>query len=397
MNKLLRLLAIKSLNVIQLTLLAASYAVTRYLPRKSYSWVVGPDEVAGVLRGISQALPDNYSVNLSLPGLRPHQYSYSINSGPLVLARRLIIGPILLGSLMNQSDQFFYIWNRGFLFNRSREFWFLKRKNKRIALMFCGDDIRSPQLHSDFCQSLGRDSFVNYDFYLNPPGGIKEYERLQKMTASDAEKFADIVFNAPNCQTSYLSSDSSKIIMAHGFIAISVDDFCYDDSKFDDAKIKVVHAPSSMAVKGTSYVRDAIAQLSSERNDFDYIELQGVPHDEVIKTLHGAHVCLNQFLSFGTGVLGIEAMASRCATLMSADPELEPSIPRSPQGENPWVITNTSQIYENLKMLLDNRKMLKNISDNGFNYALQHYETTKANQRLRDSLTSHGFAVAKSE
>ena len=391
MNRRLRNATIRLIKFAQFVLLITSFQLFRLFNLKKITWVVGPDELAGVLQGVATALPDSYSVNLSTSSLRHESYDFTLGSGPLHEFRRLLFGPLLLGYLANKTDQFYYIWNRGFLFDRTREFRFLKEHDIRLAIMFCGDDIRSPVLHSSFCKELGRDSFVNYDFYVNPPGGKAVYEERQRATALDADSFADVIFNAPVCQTSYLPSNSSKLVAAHGFIAIADRDFCYDSTKLNDQVLKVVHAPSSMAVKGTAFVREAINRLSLERDDFVYYELNGVPHPEVLKVLQASHVCLNQFLSFGTGVLGIEALASRCATLMSADPKLEPSIPTPHLGQIPWLITGPQDIYENLRLILDDRELLKQLANSGFDYALEHYSLANARDRLRDSLTVHGF------
>jgi glycosyltransferase involved in cell wall biosynthesis len=243
------------------------------------------------------------------------------------------------------------------------------------------------------CNDLGRDTFVNYGFYLDPPGGAEEYEKLQLATAREAEMYGDVIFNAPVCQSSYLTDDSDKLVYSHGFISIDDDQFCYNIAKFDDEIITIVHAPTSMAIKGTPFVREAINRLRQERSDFVYLELQNTSHHEVIEKLHSAHICLNQFFSFGTGVLGVEAMASRCATLMSADPNIEPSIPLPDSGATPWMITQSQDIYDNVKLLLNDRLKLKKIADEGFEYALENYSLTSSSKRLRDSLIRHGFEI----
>ena len=385
---------LSAVEILQVIILWTSYLVFRAFPSNKKKWVVGTDEVAGVLESVARVLPNSYSVNLSAPGLRHGTYSLTISgNGRTRILKRIFLGPVILGFLANQTGQFFYIGSIGFLFNRSNEFRFLKRHNKKIAVMFCGDDIRSPKLHRELCEKLNRKTFVNQGFYICPPGGPEKYEQLKKEIAMETEKFADLIFNAPLCQSSYLSQNSKKVKYAHGFAAICDERFLYDTSKFKDAVIKVVHAPSSEAVKGTTYVRDAIKRLSSERTDFVYIELQNTEHNEVLKTLQQAHICLNQFLSFGTGILGIESLASHCATLMSADPNMEPSIPSPKGGAIPWLVTQVDDIYSNLKLLLDNRDLLIDYAEAGFMYARDNYSDVASKHRLTCSLAEYGFDV----
>ena len=393
-EKLLNFIILKVLDIIQTIVLRTSYFLFSFFRDDDIGWVVGTDEVAGVLESIADSLPKSRSVNLSVPNLRQSNFAISISGfGRLHMLKRMLLGPIILGRLANHSNQFFYIWSRGFLVNRSSEFRFLKQRNKMIALMFCGDDIRSPKLHRELCERMNRRTFVNQGFYLNPPGGSEKYEAEKKLIAGDAETFADVIFNAPICQSSYLSRHSTKVVDAHGYISIRAEDFCWSDEKFEAQILRIVHAPSSEAVKGTAYVRAAITELLNERNDFVYIELQNKKHQDVIKILHESHICLNQFLSFGTGVLGVEAMASRCATLMSADHRLEPSIPKPAMGISPWLVTGVDDIYNNVKNLLDNRNILEEFADNGFNYAVANYSRDAARRTLLQNLVEHGFDV----
>lgn len=375
-------------------LLGISYFLFQLAPRNKKQWVVGTDEIAGVLESLSRALPDSYSVNLSAPGLRKGQYSLTISGRDRVrIFKRIFFGPVILGYLANQTDQFFYIWSRGFLVNRSSELRFLKRHGKKIAVMFCGDDIRSPKLHRELCQKLNRKTFTTQGFYLDPPGGVDGYEGLKREIAREAETYADVIFNAPLCQSSYLSQESLKVVSAHGFISIEPENFCPSHKKFDETVLKIIHAPSSEAVKGTAEVRKAINRLSSERDDFIYIELTNSKHEYVIQTLKSAHISLNQFLSFGTGVFGIESMAARCVTLMSANPDLEPSIPMWNYDGAPWVVTSIDEIYENLKVLLDDRDLLKTYSERGFAYAMHNYSHKAAKERLLVNLDRFGFTT----
>ena len=390
----MKFLLLKVIGVFQALVLRASFFLYQFVPADEIQWVVGTDEVAGVLESVSDSLPNSKSINLSVPDLRQSKYAITISGiGKVHMLKRTLLGPIILGRLANQSNQFFYIWSRGFLFNRSSEFKFLKKRGKKIALMFCGDDIRSPKLHRELCERMNRRTFVNQGIYLDPIGGQEKYEAEKKKIAEEAERFADIIFNAPVCQSSYLSTHSPKVVDAHAHISIRDEDFCRSDKKFGAQILRIVHAPSSEAVKGTIFVRAAINKLSRERDDFEYVEIQNMKHQDVIKNLHESHICLNWFLSFGMGVLGVEGMAARCATLMSADPLLEPSIPKPARHTVPWLVTGADEIYDNLKSLLDNRNLLVSYAEDGFKYAEANYSRTAARNRLTQNLAQYGFDV----
>ena len=54
---------------------------------------------------------------------------------------------------MNVSKVFFYVWDEGFLIERSRTKVFKTKKKK--LLFFCGDDIRSPKLSLEYSNKEG--------------------------------------------------------------------------------------------------------------------------------------------------------------------------------------------------------------------------------------------------
>ena len=60
---------------------------------------------------------------------------------------------------MNVSKVFFYVWDEGFLIERSRELKYLKQKKKKIIILFCGDDIRSPKLSLEYSNKRGLENF----------------------------------------------------------------------------------------------------------------------------------------------------------------------------------------------------------------------------------------------
>ena len=108
--------------------------------------------------------------------------------------------------------------------------------------------------------------------------------------------------------------------------------------KFDEiVRPVLVHAPSSPIIKGTQLVRAAVALLREEGFDFEYVELTGVPHEEVASQLQRAHIVLNQFFAYVPGMFGIEAMAAGAVVLQSADESLESDLPAGSNAA--WVVT----------------------------------------------------------
>lgn len=336
-------------------------------------WVVGVVEIANCLNHIAAALPKSYTVNLAHNKFyKINAYNFSLSDLPpkLVLYISFFVGPILLGYLANKSNQFFYIWNSGFLINgfdgREYEFRFLKNKQKKIVNFFCGSDIRSPRLSYEHGMSIGYETMIS-NLELVRPGFInEEREKFFEMIANVTDTYADYIFNAPVDQISYLKRE---VLPFRYFYPDHL--FIKNDKKFDDLSvIKIFHAPSSPNIKGTQLVRAAIKALKMQGYKFEYIEILNAGNEVILETLKHVHIVVNELYAFVPGVFGVEAMASHCALLTSADASIETSLP--PGSENAWFLTRYWDVTEKIKYLLDHPEEIKKYADNGYQWSYDH-------------------------
>jgi hypothetical protein len=202
-------------------------------------------------------------------------------------------------------------------------------------------------------------------------------EVFRMKLAASADDYADHIFNAPVDQISYLRRE------VHPFIYFYPDSgFKRNDDKFAEiVRVKVVHGPSSPLIKGTPLVRAAIKKLQMEGYDFEYKELIGVSNLVMLEALVDAHVVLNEFYAFVPGLFGVEAMASHCALMTSADDRIETVLPCG--ANDAWMVTEYWNIYDNLKQLLNNHALIKQYADAGFKWASDHCSYQKSADRLK--------------
>ena len=163
-----------------------------------------------------------------------------------------------------------------------------------------------------------------------------------------------------------------------------------NDSKWRNVKkIKIFHGPSSPIIKGTPLVRAAIKKLRLEGYNFDYDELSGVPHEEILEKLTTSHIVLNQFYAQVPGVFGVEAMANGCLLLTSADPNVEPSLPIG--AEKAWVVTGYWNIYDRLKAVLDMPlEDLQRQAEAGYEWTFSNYSATESARHFK-SIINHEY------
>ena len=310
------------LNYIQISILICSFYICKIF-RKFFSqvdYIFGTTEIANNLENLSSTFENSKVVCFYRNRFYSHNnYDYEIYFNNIYL-RILIIfiyGPLLLGFLMNKSENFFYIWNKGFLFNRKFEFSFLKNKNKKLILFYCGSEIRSPVLSMNYTNSRGIDNHLNYvDENIN-----RIQDKKVEIEASLADQYADLIFNAKLDQISYIK----KKVYASPY-SYPKSKFNSNTEKFNFEKpILIVHAPSSPIFKGTQLVRAAIKKLELQGYNFEYIELINKPNEEVVTILSRSHIVLNQFYGHGNGIglLGVEAMANMNCLMMSINDDYD--------------------------------------------------------------------------
>ena len=209
---------------------------------------------------------------------------------------------------------------------------------------------------------------------------------LGRPAPRSSETYSDIIFNARVDQLSYLTVDTEPFRYFY-----PDEQFLKSTTKFEDPeKLIIVHAPSSPLLKGTDYVRAAIAQLQIERDDFEYREFVGVDNEFVLAALNDAHIALNEFYSLLPGVFGIEALARRCVLVTSADEFLEPDLPAG--TNDAWVVTRVDTILDNVRALLDNRAGLEAQANAGWQWAWDNASISSSSVHFAKILQERGLA-----
>lgn len=368
----------------QKVLLVGSYQFHRLFGTgRPIDWVVGPDELASMVYQIRQALSRGFSVCFTRDGPYDLEYDYRYRQADSIRRRawrKLILGPLLLGRLMNQARGFLYVGATGFLLDsldfRAFEFRFLTSKGLKLGIYWCGSEIRSTKKMHELEQEMGLPNISTYIGYLTPYFETDVHERVQQGRAGTADAFAHVMFDFPTDQRSYVTHHREPF-----FYLMPEDRFIDASTKFDDlSRIVVTHASTSPVIKGTPLVRAAVAKLREEGYEFEYVELMGVSNTTLLGELARSHIALNQFYGFTTTVFGIEAMAAGCAVLASSDRDIETNLP--PHANEALLVTKHWQVYDHLKSLLDHPERIKPLALAGQAWARRYATAASAGPLL---------------
>jgi hypothetical protein len=299
--------------------------------------------------------------------------------------RRAVGAPIMLARLAVRARGFVYVGPGGFLNSavdeRRSEFAFLAARGRRICCYWTGSDIRSIRLMHELEAETGRPNIGTVIGADNPVFESAEHDERVTRRAAVSDEFADIIFNVAVDQRSYLRRHTEPFQYFY-----PDDDFVARPPVAAGTRAVVAHAPSSPVIKGTALVRDAVDRLQAEGYDFEYVELIGMPHESILSQLRRSDIVANQFYAFVPSVFGIEALASWTAVLMSADPTVEPDI--APGSDGAWLVTGPTEVYDNLKRLLDEPDTVRSLAARGYEWALATASASASGEVLQRLLSS---------
>lgn len=375
--------AVRLATLYQRVALTLSYRINHLRRRRlsEITWVVGPDEVASMLVQIARVIPGSFSVSFTEEAAYDISYDHKFRFSPgRRWLERILVGPILLGRLLNQARGIVYVGHTGFLLDdlddREFEFAFVKKHGVKIVCYWTGSDIRSTKVMHEMEQTTGR---PNISTYIAAKGDVFEsaaFDDHRRRIAGVSDRYADAMFNWVADQKGYLTTPPETFMY---FLEEEPD---IDVGKFAaPERLVVVHATTSPIIKGTPLVRAAVARLRLEGYDFEYVELIGVSNARVMAELRRAHIVLNQFYGFTPTIFGIEAMLRRSAVMMSGETAVEPDLPAG--ADEAWVVTPHHAVYSHLKLLLEEPERLEPVAQRGLEWARENATIAGAGPRLR--------------
>ncbi len=160
---------------------------------------------------------------------------------------------------------------------------------------------------------------------------------------------------------------------------ISLDKFSYAGVEHKDKseEINVIHAPSNRAIKGTEYVIKAVNKLKNEGYKINLILVENVSHNKAIEYYKKADIVIDQLLIGWYGVFSIECMALGKPVCAYIRDDLESHIPF-----NPIINTSPKNIVENLRILIEDGILRKEMGNKGRNYVEEVHGANKIAQQL---------------
>ena len=242
----------------------------------------------------------------------------------------------------------------------------LKMLGKKIIVFVTGSDLRSYNL---LVKELKNDGLYSHAKYLEKDlaeitSSIGTIDFVQMLKAKIIGRYADQIFAQPH-MTQFLSRNYDFL-----WVSINLDEVEYKVSESDEPLI--IHAPTRRSLKGTKYVLPVIQELREEGHRFRFMLCEKMPNEELRKRLADSEIVIDQLLMPSHGLFGVEAMATGNVVLGSAVPGYN-GFPK----DLPIVTTMPDNLYENLKMMLDNPELRVKLARRGRKYVEKYHDSRK--------------------
>lgn len=252
---------------------------------------------------------------------------------------------------------------------RAFEVWLYKRLGVRIIAIFHGSDSRPP--------------------YLMPISHHEAVEDLYRRTLAtrarvDAVRaFADIVVDNPSS-----AHNQTGRCCIYQVIGNAVDHSLMIPAGARGqsgalAPLRIVHAPSSPELKGSGIIRSALRNLQAEGHNFEYIEITGRPHAEVINLLCTADIVIDELYSDMHGaVFALEACACGCPVVVGGYDIgfLDRFVPS--EARLPSYHVHPNRIQDAIGDLLANAGLRQSLSERAYDFAQNYGSALNVGRRL---------------
>ena len=326
-----------------------------------------PSNMAGQATILSAALRD-LGIESDVVVFNRHPFSYSGEISLDLEKREWIVEKIAVQSLnfvrcAISYDVFHLHFGRS-LMPRNVDLPLLKLMGKKVIMHYWGDDVRQNDVAAAYT-CLGLEELKRIYPYKNDDTIRK---RINK-----TEKYIDISIVGDYSLKSY----SPRSIVIRQAIDLEKWQYVGTDSKRNG--VTIAHAPSNRMIKGTRHILQVIARLKEEGYEIDFMLLENMSNMKVRQVCEEADLVIDQLLLESYGIFAIECMALGKPVLCRIDEHFQECYP-----DLPIVNTNPQNLYDNLKMLIEDPRRRAATGEMGRRYVEEVHNAKRIARQLAD-------------
>ncbi len=142
-----------------------------------------------------------------------------------------------------------------------------------------------------------------------------------------------------------------------------------------DESIRIGHAPTNRAAKGTAQILDSLERL---KKDFpiEIVLIEKMPHPDALRTKARCHLFIDQIGELGYGMNSLESLAMGIPTAAEFMPDFERFLENRPGGEaHPFYNIRRTRLDEDLRFVLSDINQWQNRGKKGKEWVKRHHAT----------------------
>lgn len=271
----------------------------------------------------------------------------------------------LLGFLfrsLRRYNVFHFHFGRSILNNV--DLWLYRLTKKRVFFEFHGSDLRD---YRQFATLTG----LPYD------AGEETDPKLHRRNARIARAATGIIIHDDELFR-YLPEERQDVYVVP--LRLNVDAFDMAVPQKSSDRIRVVHAPSKRAVKGTEFVLNAFERLRGKYDNVDFVLVEGKSQEEAIQIYKTADIIVDQLFVGTYGVFALECMALGKPVITCIRDEMRDLLPK----DLPIVSANKDTIERALERLIQNEDERIRCGQQGRAYVEKYHDYRKIAHILRN-------------
>lgn len=234
--------------------------------------------------------------------------------------------------------------------NMRRQIDMLLDAGLKVGFLAHGTEVRLPSRHA----SNDPYSYFRDDDWVDPkvfePAIAKNIELMEATGLTAFVSTAGLLLDLP--QAHFLG------------VIIDVNKWSNEGMPLTRERIKVVHAPTNPVPKGTPYIAP-IAKKLHEEGLIEYVELRGVPNDDMPMVIADADVVLDQFRAGDYGVAACETMAAGRIVLAHVSEHVRSKVEGIAGMPLPIPETNVNTVESMLRDIVARREHYQQIAKQG--------------------------------
>lgn len=263
-------------------------------------------------------------------------------------------------------DVFHFHFGRSICYNF--DLWILDLLKKEYFYEFHGSDIRNMEV---FCKN----SFFEYS------DDLKMSKRTIIRNRYICRKATGIILHDDEL-IPYLPPEHVDVYVVP--LRVNIDSFVPCFPEIQNQNVKIVHAPSKRAIKGTSYLLKAFENLSKKYKNIELVLVEGKNHEEALEIYSEADIIVDQLFIGTYGVFAIESMALGKPVITYISDEMKERLPIN----LPIVSASINDLEMQLEKLILDPSLRNQLGKEGRKYA-ETYHDYKKNALILSKIYNH--------